>query len=419
MVVGVLGGEVKERWFHYFELLSINLLWIAAVFDPIGRFFGLRYAALMLIYVTLLLQILNGRLSLKAGGIYFFLFVYLVLMIPAYGVLVYLFRGVGGVFIDTSYVGAAVLFGCSLVYLNPESLRIGFNAQKLALRMMAGTIIFCVFIYQVGLPIFLIGSFVENGVAFFGPFRNYGGLNFYYMYFVASPMLIYLLAQEAWAFFDEKTKKQFLWCGVAVVALFLSGTRANMLLATFAVPFVYLWRRWGWLAIPAVASLAAICLLTLHFLGLQAVGSMFDPQSESIRIKFGFLAGYVEIFSDMGTLLFGQGFNAHVWSSAFGKMLPGGASKTELTYFEIMRVFGVVVGGAFFYLMVVFLKKLSEIDSSWRWMAPAVFLYIVVSAFNPYLFSSNGMLPLGFCAAALQSYFLVGAGASKNRRSAQ
>ena len=405
------------KWFNYFELLSINLLWIAAVFDPIGHFFGLRYAALILIYVTLLLQILNGKLSIKAGGIYFSLFVYFVLIIPAYGMLVFLLRGAGGVFIDTSYIGAAVLFGCSLVYLNPQSLRIGFNAQKLALRMMAGTIIFCVFIHQVGLPIFLIGSFVENGVAFFGPYRNYGGLNFYYMYFVASPMLIYLVAQEAWTLFDKKTKAQFLWCGVAVVALFLSGTRANMLLATITVPCLYLWRRWGWVAIPTAAFLFVIFLLTLHFLGVQAVGSMFDPQNESIRIKFGFLSGYVEIFSDLVILLFGQGFNAHVWSSAFGKMVSGAASKTELTYFEVIRVFGVVVGGAFFYLIVVFLKKLAEIDPSWRWMAPAVFLYMVGSTFNPYLFSSNGMLPLGLFAAALQGYVLRRESALKTRRS--
>ena len=335
--------------------------------------------------------------------------------------LVFLLRGAGGVFIDTSYIGAAVLFCSSLVYLNPESLRIGLNAQRLALRMMAGTIIFCVFIYQVGLPILLMGIFVENGVAFFGPFRNYGGLNFYYMYFVASPMLIYLVAQEAWTLFDKKTISQFLWCGVAVVALFLSGTRANLLLATITVPFVYLWRRWGWVAIPTVAFLAVIFLLILHFLGFQAVGSMFDPQNESIRIKFGFVAGYVEIFSNMMTLLFGQGFNAHVWSSVFGEMLPGGAyggaSKTELTYFELIRVFGVVVGGAFFYLMLVFLKMLAEIDPSWRWMAPAVFLYMVASTFNPYLFSSNGMLPLGLFAVALQGYVLRRESASKTRRS--
>lgn len=52
--------KVKEKWLDYLEPLPINLLWIAAVFDPIGHFFGLRYAALILVYVALFLRILNG-----------------------------------------------------------------------------------------------------------------------------------------------------------------------------------------------------------------------------------------------------------------------------------------------------------------------------------------------------------------------
>lgn len=289
-------------------------------------------------------------------------------------------------------------------------MRVGFAAQKLALRMMAAAIIFLVFIYQVGLPRFPIGFFVENGVLYFGPTRNYGGLNFHYMYFISSPMLIYLVALEAWGLFENKTKIQFFWCALAVLALFLSGTRANIILAICAVPFMFLWRRRGWAAIPIVFMSASILLLALHFAGVQAISAMFDLQNESNKIKLGFLSGYAEIFSDVVTLIFGQGFNAHVWSSAFAEMLPGGAhggaSRTELTYFELVRVFGIFVGGAFFYLMFVFLKKLSEIEPMWRWMAPAVFLYMIGSALNPYLFSSNGMLPLGLFAAALQGSIL-------------
>lgn len=406
------GHELKEKFFHYFFPLSIYLLWIAAVFDPIGHVFGLRYIALALIYVTLLLHISNRKLHINVGSIYFFLFLYFVLILPAYGTLIYLVRGmgVGGDFIDTSYIAAGVLFGCSLVYLNSDSLQIGLAAQRFALRMLACTIIFCVLIYELGLPIFIIGFFVENGAAYFGPFRNYGGVNFYYMYFVASPMLIYLVTQEVWRVFDERTTVQFFWCGVALVSLFMSGTRANIILATFVVPVVYAWRRWGLFSIPAVGLTAVVCLLLAYSLGVQSIASMFDPQNESIEVKLGFLLAYIEIFSDAGVLLIGQGFNAHSWSDAFANMLPGGAlggaSKTELTYIEMIRVFGVVVGGAFFCLMAVLVKKLSEMDASLGWMAPALFLYLVGSTLNPYMFSSNGMLPLGLCAAALHGYLL-------------
>jgi hypothetical protein len=309
-VLAMKSDEIKAKWLYYLELLSINLLWIAAVFDPVGDVFGLRYVALVLIFATLLLQILNRRLNFKLDATYLSLHAYFVLALPAYGLFVYYLRGGNGTFIDTSYIGAAVLFFCSLVYLNPESLRIGFAAQRLALRMMAAAIIFFVFIYQVGLPRFLIGFFVENGAAFFGPVRNYGGLKFYYMYFIASPMLIYLVALEAWALFENKTKSQFLWCVLAVLALFLSGTRANIILAICAVPFMFLWRRRGWAAIPIVFMSVSILLWALHFAEVQPISAMFDLQNESSKTKLGLLSAYAEIFSDLVMLFFGQGFNA-------------------------------------------------------------------------------------------------------------
>lgn len=84
---------MNEKWIYYFELLAINLLWIAAVFDPTGNVFGLRYVALVLIYVTFLLQIFNKRLCLRLDGTCFSLLAYFVLILPAYGLLVYYFRG--------------------------------------------------------------------------------------------------------------------------------------------------------------------------------------------------------------------------------------------------------------------------------------------------------------------------------------
>ena len=372
----------------------------------------MRYIALILIGTTLLLQILTRKLRFRVRSVYSFLFFYFVFILPTYGVLIYFFRGavVEADFIDTSYIAAGVLFGCSLAYLNPDTLRIGLAAQRFALRMLAFAIIICVLTYELGLPTFIIWYFVENGAAFFGPFRIYGGVSFYYMYFIASPMLIYLGAQEVWRLFDKKTSGQFLWCGVALVALFLSGTRANIFLAILIVPFVYAWKRLGLLAVPVIGFVAAACLIVASFLEVQSIAAMLDPQNESIEVKLGFLSGYADIFSEIDVLLFGQGFNAHSWSGTFADMLPGGefggASKTELTYIEIIRVFGVMVGGTFFCLIAVLLRKISAVDSSLGWMAPAIFLYLIGSTLNPYLFSSNGMLPLGLCAAALHGYVL-------------
>jgi hypothetical protein len=402
---------MSEKWSGYLSLLAINTLWIAAVFDPVGKNLGLRYVALLLVLTVLIERLLRKTLQIprRADG-YTPLFLWFVLIIPAYGLIMYLIRG-GGIeqrFIDTSYIGAAGLFGCSLVYFHGRSLSLGFAALRLALRMLAVAIITSLVFYELKLPIPIIGYLVENGAAFFGPTRAYGGRDFYYVYLIASPMLIYLVAQELWTFWDERKTSNLVWCVVAVVSLFLSGTRANMLIAVFILPFLFLYRRWQWASIPAAIMVGAVCLLALDFLGFHAIRHVFNLGEASNGIKLGFIKGYVQIFSDPVTLLFGQGFNAHVWSDIFGRMLPGGAygsaSKTELTYIEFVRVFGLLMSVAFVYLMVCFLTQLSTVDSRWRWMAPAVFVYFVVCALNPYLFSSNGMLPLGLCAVALQRH---------------
>ncbi|MFZ9214919.1 MAG: hypothetical protein ACO21S_07050, partial [Sediminibacterium sp.] len=55
----------------------------------------------------------------------------------------------------------------------------------------------------------------------------------------------------------------------------------------------------------------------------------------------------VAIFSKPNFLLLGQGFNAHDWSMDFKNLLmkaDNDGTKTELTYLEYLRVFGVFFG---------------------------------------------------------------------------
>jgi uncharacterized membrane protein len=82
-------------------------------------------------------------------------------------------------------------------------------------------------------------------------------------------------------------------------------------------------------------------------------------------------------------------------------MLADGASKTELTYIEILRVFGVVAGAGLLLTLSYFCFSRATRGSPYPWLAPASVIYLFVSFLNPYLFSSNGMLLLGFAAAAM------------------
>ena len=66
-----------------------------------------------------------------------------------------------------------------------------------------------------------------------------------------------------------------------------------------------------------------------------------------------------------------------------------GASRTELTYFELIRVFGIPFG---VFIISYLLYIASRMDNDTK---IATIIILFQSFLNPYLFSSNGMLAIG------------------------
>ena len=133
------------------------------------------------------------------------------------------------------------------------------------------------------------------------------------------------------------------------------------------------------------------------------LGEFFSTNESSNKVKISLLSGYYEIFSNPITFLFGQGYNAHEWSSTLRTMIvmEDKASKTELTYIEIIRVYGIFFSMIFIAMLLVVLHKLRGLSSSYYWLYFSFLLFLINSAINPYLFSTNGMLPLGLALACI------------------
>jgi hypothetical protein len=129
---------------------------------------------------------------------------------------------------------------------------------------------------------------------------------------------------------------------------------------------------------------------------------MLSTSEGSNSVKIEYLRSYAEIFTDPITVIFGQGFNAQTWSNPLARMITQGATKTELTYIEIYRVFGALFGSLVIGALGFMCLSNTARRASTGWIAPAALLYLFVSALNPYLFSSNGMLLLGLAAVAMQ-----------------
>lgn len=395
------GRANSLRWSSALRAAPIYLLWFSAAFDPVGMLFGVRYIALVSVVILLVLTHPLTRRMNVLGNPYTGMFVIFVVFIPVYGAFVALARGgLNTDFIDTSYIAAAAYFFCSLAYLSGDALQTAFKAQLLILRLLSATIVFCLLIPLLGLPLEWIYFFVEHGITYYG-LREYGGVSFSYIYFIASPMLVFLLVRETWEIAVQPSLARLAALALPAVALFLTGTRANMVAAIGGIGFTLLWRRLGKASTLLLLASVPIVIAALRASELEFAQEMFSAGEESNAAKLDYLRLYADIFADPMTFLFGQGFNAHVWSSSLASMVADGASKTELTYIEIFRVFGALGGFTVIAALMYFGLSRRAQTSPFPWIAPASVLYLLVSALNPYLFSSNGMLLLGFSAAAM------------------
>jgi hypothetical protein len=136
------------------------------------------------------------------------------------------------------------------------------------------------------------------------------------------------------------------------------------------------------------------------FVGASVLRSMFDPEDVSNAAKIAYLADYSAILSDPKNLLLGQGLGTRFFATGLGEVV----SITELSYFEMVRTYGVVIGAMFFLYLVYPLFLLARSRDPRYYVTVGYAAYLIESYSNPYLLSSNGMLVLGLVTAlAFQS----------------
>lgn len=382
-------------------VFTVYLFWVACVFDPVGAFHSLKFISIAFILAYLGLRFLISGVPRSIDSSYLFICILFIILFPVYGLAISAFRGGlgNGPFIDTSYISSAVYMVCALLYLIPEYCRAASKALVLSLRLLCLVIWIGFVLLSFQIESNFLFFFVDNGAAYIGS-RNYAGVDFYYIYFVASPMLIFLLCKQCWDFFEVKKISHLVGVFFVMGALFLSGTRASIIMSLVAPFIVWLWRKYGAKSLFLWLVFVMLFIPILGLLELPVITGMFSSNETSNSEKIGYLNTYMDLFAQPMTFLFGQGFNAHTWSSAVANMLPEGASKTELTYLEMIRVFGIIGLGLLIYALFLLCASKRLIKTNYPWVGPSIFLYALMSSINPYIFSSNGMLVMGFAAGA-------------------
>ena len=370
---------------------------IVCVFDPADKILGAKVWLFVALWVaTCIVGLLSSDEARLPTGL--LLFVLLFIAIPLLSIFWYYLANGTQPYAGFGLLKAYLLVSVAIVLIVNRMDLVPFLSGALTVLALLTIAIFIALRFY---PMRFLYSFGEKyGVLILGE-RTYGeGLTFNQVFFVTSPMLAISIAyyfDRAMSESDVGSKlANLVLTAISVIGMFLVGLRNTMAVALL-LPF-FLWplytRR---VALNGLISLGALAVLSLPF--IKRLAGFFNPAEVSNNIKMTFLGDYAVIFSDPITLLFGQGLGAYYRWSAAGQLgfETTGANYyfiTELTYAEMIRSFGLVGAAIMMALLLFPITQAFLVSANRRQRALAVgFLaYLGMSATNPMLFSSLGML---------------------------
>ena len=392
---------------HLFNAIFMVFI-LCTLFDPMDRLLGLKtylFTACMaygaIYYITY-----PGRLKIPLKLIFY---VGLMIFIPLFSITHYYFIDGGSLFqgflLFKSYI--FITFSLLIYITQIDVFRyLSIALSALSISIIAVSLIVSIF-PELFLPLYLFGN--NFGIFSIDPGRDYGAAGTYFqMYFVTSSMIVISIAYyfDKWMTLDSNKKLHFSLFFLGIISMFLAGTRNNMIIAIFLPAILF----WSYSRNKVFITSIYFCLfLSILFLFKDSIISLFDPSEASNFTKLMTLDDYANIFkNDVYTLLFGQGLGAYEnWTGRGLKFV------TELTYFEIIRNYGLFVGILLLCLMFypVLYAFVLRPDYKYRHIIWAYITYLIMSFTNPLFFSSMGILILSAIMASISLHDRVTNGA--------
>jgi hypothetical protein len=388
------GASVLRSLFEATTFLFV----LSTLFDPGDRLLGLKLPLYVLSWVLGVLLCLNrgDRMGIPIEMVIYSL---LMITIPLLSIWNYYLVDGGEPFEGFALLKAYLFISMAmLLFLTRTNLlkllSIGLTLLALAVLAVAALVFIEPSLY---LPVYVFGE--QSGMFSVGD-RDYGGLVLFQVFFHTSPML----AISAAYYFDfayHSRRRRKLYGALAalnLVALILAGTRNNMvaaILLPLALALLYA-RRKG-----IVAAGVALVMGISAFMLSDQIGILLNPTEASNSTKLASFSDYLVGFSNVPSLIFGKGLGAYQHWTGRGYYYI-----TELTYLEIVRNFGLLLGGLMMLLLLYPLVFAFVIRRSYneKHIVIGYALYLLMCASNPLLFSSMGMLILSVITANMAMY---------------
>lgn len=367
--------------------LVLLLFAVAPFFDPVGQNFGIRWISIFLMFTLFVpLYKYKKRVPEKIIAALFFL----IIIMPAHGLLMTFINGgiITSDFDDTSYLAFSVLLMASLPIILVTEIYKKYFKILLYVSVVASLVSMFLYFFSYSNKFdFIINYLTKTSIAIIAK-RAIMGIEVEMVYFLAAPLFFIPLT-----YFINKAVSKRSYCIIAIaplVALIATGTRSHIALSVLYV----LWM------IPNIifnrVTVRRIAFAKVVFVGvgissllLFYAPEMLDFLESPKRVEL--MSYYADTFNSPTTIFFGQGFNATAWDYALAEW-TGGASKLELTYFEYVRVFGIISFIVFVLFCGYLMMNLFKSKDFFEFHLLA--LILINASINPYLISINGVVPL-------------------------
>jgi len=367
-----------------------SCLVIILIIDPADRLFHLKMPIFALILLVWFMSKLNNSIKYKIDSI---LMVVGFLIIALIGLFAAIFQNE-----DIDYAFAIGFFkSLTILFLLFVVIDLNIEADKFLNKysILIPLLTIPIYIISINFPIsfaFLYDYLVvEKQVAMIAN-RQFYGYDILSVYYKTSAVLVFPLSFYSYNFFIKKKGiKNLILIILLFVCLVMSGTRANIISAAIIVLY-YLYqyfkiKRNALYTIIGVISIFSA--LTYFILSLS-----FAEKEESSEIKSGHFTSFIGNIGDNPQyLLWGQGLGSKSYSTGTSTFL----SQTELTYFDLVRFFGLPLTCIFIFLVIyplVYLYQNQLIFERNKYAVIAFLTYLFIAGTNPLLISSTGMLIL-------------------------
>lgn len=363
--------------------VCIFLLMFVGIFDPANKILGLKLPAFILCWLVFLIYYGSKPVKIVRDV---YVYIFLMLFIPVLSMFYF------EVFLGGGQTAALILIKAqlyvSLIYILVAAKIDIIPMLCRILCLLSWTIIsvkVVVSIFPELMPaIQIFGS--TYGILLIGD-RSYGDSSvFEQIYFVTSPMLLIAIAYYS----DRACKSGFFswnsfFAFVSIVGMVLAGTRSNMIGPFIVLVFIMFLNTKNKVLFSTVVIFALLLFVSVFY---STIFEVLSLQEDSNSSKLKLLQDYADIFSDPTTLIFGQGFGSYYYWDIRGYYFT-----SELSYLELIRVYGLIFGTimAGLILYPILFVMASKREFSNRASIIGFTAYMAIAAVNPLIFSSLGM----------------------------